>query len=138
MQPQAGVSGCRVGFNGERIHFGASGCWCVGGSKNRGMIDHSAEIAFIDTTMVARETIENAPRDIGSLACTVCSGVRNIVRVSLGFSTAGLAYIALNLIEMCSLLSCILHAFLGQVTSLLSSFFPSFLCPSLCVLLFVS
>ena len=42
---EAGVCGCRVGFNGERIHFGASGCRCVGGSENRGIIDYSAEMA---------------------------------------------------------------------------------------------
>ena len=42
-QLEAGVYGCRVGFNGERIHFGSSGCRCVGGNKNRGLIDYSVE-----------------------------------------------------------------------------------------------
>ena len=51
-----GTYGCRVGFNGERIHFGAGGCRCVGGGKNRGIIDYSPEMACQNTLIFVQET----------------------------------------------------------------------------------
>ena len=109
VQLEAGVCGCRVGLSGERIQFGAAGCRCVGGNKNRGLIDYSAENAFNSALSFAREIIKESPGEIWSLVRNVWSGVRNIVRVSLGFSIASLAHLALKLIEMCSLLSSLLH-----------------------------
>ena len=84
---EAGECGCRVGFNGERIHFGASGCRRVGGNKNRGIIDCSAEIAAYNALAFAEEIIAAAPEEILALVCIFCSGVRNIVRVSLTIYT---------------------------------------------------
>ena len=97
-----------MGFNGERIHFGASGCRCVGGNKNREKIDYPAEMAVHDAIAFARMIIEKSTGLAWSLVCNVCSGVRNIVR-ALVFSIAGLAYVASKLIEMCLLLARILH-----------------------------
>ena len=54
VQLEAGVCGCRVGFNGERIHFGSSGCRSVGGDKNCGMVDCSGEMAFINANIFAQ------------------------------------------------------------------------------------
>ena len=106
---EAGVCGCRVGFNGERIHFGSSGCRCVGGNENRGIIDCSEEMAAYNACVFAEEIIAATPGEILKLVCIVCSGVRNIVRVSLAFSIAKLAYVVLKVIEMCSLFSRVLH-----------------------------
>ena len=110
MQLEAGVCGCRVGFNGERIHFGAGGCRCVGGNNNRGLVDLSVGNALENTFIFVREIIEDSPEDVCNLVCIVCKGVQNIVRVSLGVSIVSLAYLAVKSIEMCSLLSRILHA----------------------------
>ena len=107
---ESGVCGCRVGFNGERIHFGSSGCRSVGGNKNRGIIDYSFDHALSMTIEFAQEIHDLAPGLMRDFVCTVCSGVRNIVRVSLGLSIVSLAYLAVKLIEMCAFLSRILHA----------------------------
>ena len=87
MQLESGVCGCRVGFNGERIHFGASGCRSVGGNKNCGIINFSAAGAISEAIEFAQELVDLTPRLMWDLVCAVCNGVRNIVRVSLGFST---------------------------------------------------
>ena len=58
---EAGVCGCRVGFNGERIHFGAGGCRCVGGNKNRGLVDLSVGNALENTLTFAYEVINSSP-----------------------------------------------------------------------------
>ena len=107
---ESGVCGCRVGFNGERIHFGSSGCRSVGGNKNRGIIDYSFDHALSMTIEFAQEIHDLAPGLMRDFVCTVCSGVRNIVRVSLGLSIVSLAYLAVKLIEMCAFFSRILHA----------------------------
>ena len=50
-----------------------------------------------------------APGLMRDLVCTVSSGVRNTVRVSLGLSIVSLAYLALASIEAYSVLSHVLH-----------------------------
>ena len=61
VQLEAGVCGCRVGFNGERIHFGAGGCRCVGGNNNRGLVDLSVGNALENTLTFAYELIILSP-----------------------------------------------------------------------------
>ena len=97
MHLEAGVCGCRVGFNGERIHFGSGGCRCVGGNKNRGLVDWSSGNAFDSALTFAREVIEASPELAWNSVCQMCNCIKFIARVSLA-----LMYV---LIQICAYLS---------------------------------
>ena len=86
MHLEAGVCGCRVGFNGERIHFGAGGCRCVGGNKNRGLVDLSVGNALENTLTFAYEAITASPGLALDLVSNICNCIVFLARVSLGIA----------------------------------------------------
>ena len=113
---EAGVCGCRVGFNGERIHFGAGGCRCVGGNKNRGLVDLSVGNALENTLTFAYEAITSSPELALDLASNICNCIVFLARVSLGI--AGVLSVVLRELDkspaIASIVSGLIAAYFGE------------------------